>query len=50
MTSLPIIASSCTDNNVNDYSISINPDNIMLIHHRCHNLIYQRFEGFKQKV
>lgn len=39
-----------TNINVNDYNISLNPDNIMLIHHKCHNIIHQRFEGFKQTV
>lgn len=38
-----------TDQNVNDYSISLNPDNIMLIHHRCHNQIHERFGYVKQK-
>lgn len=32
-----------TDANVNDYSISLNPDNIMLVHHRCHNIIHERW-------
>lgn len=32
-----------TESNVNDYNISLNPDNIMLIHHRCHNQIHERF-------
>lgn len=39
-----------TESNVNDYNISLNPDNIMLIHHKCHNLIHKRFEGFIQQV
>lgn len=39
-----------TEDNVNDYSISLNPANIKLIHFRCHNLIHERFEGFKQEV
>lgn len=39
-----------TEQNVNDYSISFNPDNVALIHFRCHNLIHQRYEGFKQEV
>ena len=39
-----------TEENVNDYSISLNPDNIELIHFRCHNLIHERFEGYRQKV
>lgn len=30
------------DRNVSDASISLNPDNIMLIHHRCHNKIHQK--------
>ena len=39
-----------TDDNVNDPTISLNPDNIDLIHFRCHNLIHRRFEGFYQQV
>lgn len=39
-----------TDENVNDYAISLNPDNIELIHHRCHNIEHRRFEGFRQEV
>lgn len=38
------------ETNVNDYSISLNPNNIKLIHFKCHNLIHQRFEGFRQRV
>lgn len=39
-----------SDENVNDYTISLNPDNVELIHFRCHNMIHERFEGFSQKV
>lgn len=39
-----------TDENVNDYMVSLNPDNVMLIHFRCHNKIHERFEGFRQRV
>lgn len=39
-----------TEDNVNDYNISLNPANIKLIHFKCHNRIHQRFEGFKQEV
>lgn len=39
-----------TEANVNNADISLNPDNIMLIHHKCHNIIHARFEGFRQKV
>ena len=34
----------------NDFNISLNKDNIRLIHFRCHNLIHKRFEGFRQEV
>ena len=30
------------DRNVSDASISLNPENIMLIHHKCHNRIHQK--------
>ena len=26
-----------TEENVNDFNISLNPDNVELVHHRCHN-------------
>lgn len=39
-----------TEENVNDYSISLNPDKVDLIHFKCHNLIHQRFEGREQSV
>lgn len=39
-----------TKENVNDYSISLNPANIKLIHFKCHNRIHQRFGGFVQRV
>ena len=32
-----------TNDNVNDYSISLNPDNIELIHFKCHNREHKRF-------
>lgn len=32
-----------TEDNVNDVSISLNPDLIDLVHHRCHNMIHNRF-------
>jgi 5-methylcytosine-specific restriction endonuclease McrA len=39
-----------TDENVNDFNVSLNPDNVELIHFRCHNIEHQRFEGYQQKV
>lgn len=31
-----------TEENVCDYSISLNPMNIQLVHHRCHNFIHDK--------
>lgn len=39
-----------TEENVNDFEISLNPEHIELIHLICHNDIHERFSGFKQKV
>lgn len=38
-----------TMQNVNDYSISLNPDNVMLVHLKCHNAIHARFGFMAQK-
>ena len=32
-----------TEENVTDPEIALNPDNIMLVHHECHNQIHDRF-------
>ena len=32
-----------TNENVNDYEISLNPENIQIVHHKCHNKIHERF-------
>lgn len=32
-----------TESNVHDATIALNPDNIMVVHHRCHNMIHERF-------
>jgi sarcosine oxidase delta subunit len=39
-----------TDENVNDYDISLNPMNIDLVHHRCHNKIHNKFGHNKREV
>lgn len=39
-----------TDENVNDYNISLNPNNIILVHHRCHNYIHHKFEYRSRKI
>lgn len=31
-----------TEANVNDFNISLNPDNISFVHHRCHNFIHNK--------
>lgn len=37
--------------NIEDANVSLNPDNIELIHFKCHNEIHQRFShSFQQKV
>lgn len=36
--------------NVNDINVSLNPDNIDLVHLKCHNEIENRFGYFKQRV
>ena len=39
-----------TDFNIHDVSVSLNPDNIMLVHHRCHNLIHNKLGKPQQSV
>ena len=38
-----------TEENYTDYNISLNPVNIQLVHHKCHNLIHNKlFSGGRQ--
>lgn len=39
-----------TEENVNDYSISLNPDNIQLVHHRCHNYLHDKLGHSQRKI
>lgn len=39
-----------TEANVNNLEISLNPDNISLIHFKCHNKEHERFGFLQQKV
>lgn len=41
-----------TERNVNDAMVSLNPDNIMLVHHKCHNKIHDKLGSmsYRQKV
>ena len=35
-----------TEDNVNNVDISLNPSNVMLVHHKCHNIIHNKL-GYK---
>ncbi len=37
-----------TEENVNDACISLNPENVVLVHHRCHNRIHNKL-GYSQR-
>ena len=39
-----------SEENVNDASIAFNPENIQLVHHRCHNLIHEKFGTKRREV
>ena len=39
-----------TPENVNDYKISLNADNIMLVHHGCHNKLHDRVGYSKREI
>lgn len=39
-----------TEANVNDYSVSLNPENIALVHFKCHNVIHKRFGTWTRHV
>lgn len=39
-----------TESNVEDVSISLNPDNIQVVSHRSHDAIHQRFGHFQRHV
>lgn len=39
-----------TEDNVNDANIALNPDNIMLVHHKCHNHIHNKFGWTKREI
>lgn len=36
--------------NVNNYNISLNPDNIKIVHHKCHNDIHKRFGTYTRHI
>lgn len=39
-----------TEENVNDFNISLNPANIVFVHHRCHNYIHNKLGYSGRKV
>ena len=39
-----------TEENYTDYNISLNPDNIALVHHKCHNLIHNKLYSGNRQV
>ena len=39
-----------TESNVNDYNVSLNPENIVVVHHRCHNEIHNRFGRWTRHI
>ena len=39
-----------TEENVNDYEISLNPLHIQIVHHRCHNEIHERFGSYTRHI
>ena len=39
-----------TEDNVNDADISLNPDLIQLVHHRCHNRIHDKLGYTKREI
>ena len=39
-----------TEDNVNDSKISLNPEKIQVVHHKCHNRIHEKFGYIKREV
>lgn len=39
-----------TPENIDDYNISLNPENIMLVHHKCHNIIHNKLSYINKEV
>ena len=35
-----------TDENVNDFNISLNPENVQIVSHKTHNMIHDRFNNY----
>ena len=39
-----------TEENVNDFEVSLNPDNVVMVHHACHNRIHDKLGYSRREV
>lgn len=39
-----------TDENFTDANITLNPDNVMLVHHKCHNIIHNKLQHSRRSI
>ena len=39
-----------TEENVNDFNVSLNPNNVALVHHKCHNYIHNKLGYSCRKI
>ena len=39
-----------TEDNFTDAEISLNPDNVILVHHKCHNVIHKKLQHSRRSV
>lgn len=39
-----------SEENINDYEISLNPENIALVHHACHNRIHDKLGYIRKEI
>lgn len=39
-----------TEQNYQDAEISLNPDNIQLLHHKCHNIVHDKLGFYSRKI
>lgn len=39
-----------TEENYRDFNISLNPEHIVLVHHKCHNIIHDKLQHSRRSV
>ena len=39
-----------TDENVNDYEVSLNPENVAFLHHKCHNITHNKLAYGQREI